>query len=300
MATTTKQSNQVYEAMTWFYGKRECRSTEFVDDVASSIAGEKFDLNVIDGDNEYVEKKYLVWLDDGIVSAPTPAADQTLLAITYAPNDTKEAIAALYVTALSAVEVLAVDNGLGVVQVENAFLGEVTVEDYSAATSLTKVVLQLGSGGELGAVVSGGASLTAEQNLGEITRDDQGSIIQDLISLGATYSIEMSLAEMTTENWKRLIGQVFGDADGDNVGFGTSKLYQSAFDFSGQLVGHPKRLGFDDRSNDVCIWKTPANMSDITYTGQDAQGASFAFQALPDSNKPEKFNIFYRGDHSLL
>lgn len=299
MATTTKQSNQVYEAMTWFYGKRECRSTEFVDDTAGSLSAFYFDLNVIDGDNEYAEKQYYVWMDNGSSTDPA-VAGKTGIPVVYTDGDTKEAIAALYVTALASVEVLAVDNGAGVVQVENGFLSEVTVEDYTNAATFVLAVLQLGSGGELGAVVSGGASFTTEQNLGEITRDDQGSIIQDLISLGASYSIEMSLAEMTTENWKRLIGQVFGDFDGENVGFGTSKVYQSAFSFSGQLCGHPKRLAFSDRSNDVCIWKSPANMSDLSFSGQEVQAASFAFQALPDTNKPEKFNIFYRGDHSLL
>ena len=52
MATQAKRSNQVLEAMTWYYGKRHCRSTTFVDDVAGSLNGEYFDLNLTDRDWE--------------------------------------------------------------------------------------------------------------------------------------------------------------------------------------------------------------------------------------------------------
>jgi hypothetical protein len=227
MATTAQQSNQVLEAMVWYYGKRHCRSTTFVDDVASSLAGEKWDLNVIDED--YAEKKYLVWLDDSIVADPTPAAGQTLLPIVYSPGDTKETIAGLFVTALASIDVLASDEGAGVVQIENKFLGAITDEDYTNAPSLTETVLILGKGGELGAVAAGGATFSSEQSVETITRDDEGEIPQDLISKGASYTIDMTLAEMTTANWQRLVGQSYGDehtSGADNfVGYGTDKLY---------------------------------------------------------------------------
>ena len=41
-------------------------------------------------------------------------------------------------------------------------------------------------------------------------------------------------------------------------------------------------------------------MSDITYTGQEAQSASFNFTGLPDNSKPAAISIFARGDHSLV
>ena len=302
MACTAQRSNQVLEAMVWYYGKRECRTVTFVDDVAGSLTDEYFDLNVID--ENYLEKQYYVLLS-GTTPAVDPApAGKTKIEVSYTDGDTKETLAGLLVTALAAAEVNAADLGLGVVQMTNAFLGEITAEVYTNAPSLTLTAGITGSGGELGAVASGGATFSAEQSLETIMRDDEGEIAQDLISKGATYSIEMTLAEMTTANWKRLIGQAYGDIETVNaeelVGYGTDKLYQSAFDFSGQLVGHPKRLLLSDRSADVVLWMTPASMSDINYTGQEAQGASFSFTGLPDRTKPSAINIFARGDHSLL
>jgi len=301
MGTVAKQSNQVLEAMTWYYGKRNCRSITFVNDVAGSLENEYFDLNVID--ENYTEKQYYIWLDSGTGVDPL-IAGKTGLQLIYTANDTKETLAGLLVTILGSVSVLPVDLGAGSVQIENKFLGVITSEVATNAPSLVAAVLSIGKGGELGAVASGGATFTSEQSVVTITRDDEGDIAQDLISKGATYTIEMTLAEMTTENWKRLIGQSYGDeftsGVNDFVGYGTDKLYKSAFSFAGQLVGHPKRLLNSDRSSDVVLWLTPASMSDITYTGQDAQGASFSFTGLPDRNKPAKINIFARGDHSLL
>jgi len=301
MATTAQQSNQVLEAMVWYYGKRHCRSMTFVDDVALSLEDEYFDLNVID--ENYSESQYYVWLDGGTGTDPA-IAGKTGLALVYTSGDTKETLAGLYVTLLASIDVLPVDLGVGAVQVENKFLGLVTTEVFTNAPSLTGAILIAGLGGELGAVASGGATFASEQSVETITRDDEGEIPQDLISKGASYTIEMTLAEMTTANWKRLVGQSYGDehteGSDDFVGYGTDKLYKSAFDFAGQLVGHPKRLANSVRTDDVCMWLTPANMSDITYTGQEAQGASFSFTGLPDRNKPAKINIFARGDHSLL
>ena len=301
MATTASQSKQTLEAMKYFFGKRQCRSTQFVADSSGSLAAEYFDLNVID--ENYVEKQYYVWFDNG--SSVDPAvANKTGLQLTYANDATAVVIAGLYIALLATVEVLAIDSLNGLVQVENAFLGSVTVEDYTNAPSEVLAVLRVGTGGELGAVQSGGATLTTEQDLETITKDSQGSIVQDLIQKGETIALDMSLVEMDSGNWKSLIGEGYGDVETvggkDLVGFGTSKLYKSSFDFAGQLVGHPTRLALSDRSADICLFLTPPQMSDITYTGQEAQSASFNFTGLPDNSKPAAISIFARGDHSLV
>jgi len=117
----TEQSSQVLEAMTWYFGGRECRNVTFVDDVAGSLAGEYWDVNVID--ENYAEKKYLVWLDNGVASAPTPAADQTLVGISYSNDDDAATIATAFKTDMEAagVEVL-IEVTAGVAEYQNKFL----------------------------------------------------------------------------------------------------------------------------------------------------------------------------------
>jgi hypothetical protein len=301
MATTASQSKQVLEAMKYFFGKRQCRSTLFVADVGGSLAAEHFELNVID--ENYAEKQYYVWFDNGSSTDPS-IVGKTGLQLTYTDGDSAVTIAGLYIALLATVEVLAVDSLNGLVQVENKFLGVVSVESYTNASSETLVVLRLGTGGELGAIQSGGATLTTEQDLETITKDSQGSIVQDLIQKGQTIALDMSLVEMDAGNWKSLIGEGYGDIEvvgsDEILGFGVSKLYKSSFDFAGQLVGHPTRLALSDRSADICLFLTPPQMSDITYSGQEAQSASFNFMGLPDNSKPASVRIFARGDHSLV
>ena len=302
MAATSNQSNQVLEAMVWYYGKRQCRRITFVGDTSGSLAAVYWDLNTINED--YSEEQYYIWLDDGSTSVDPMLAGKTGIQVVYSQNDDAATIAGLVEAALAANDVVVTNQGNGVLQIENKFLGAITVEDTADAVVFTFEILSLGKGGELGALAAGGATLSTEQSLETITRDDEGEIPQDLISKGASYTIEMTIAEMTSDNWLRLVGESYGDThtegSDDFVGYGTDKLYQSAFGFAGQLVGHPKRLPNTDRSADVCMWLTPSNMTSINYTGQEAQGASFSFTGLPDRNKPASINIFARGDHSLL
>lgn len=301
MAATTQASQQVLEAMQWYYGKRECRTVLFVDDSSGSVAGEAFDVNYIS--EEYEEVKLLCWMDNSVASAPTPDADQTLVAISYSNDDDAATIATAFETALASYPIIISKSG-GLVQYENAFLGLITAEDQSAASSFTFTQLQAGTGGSLGAIAVGGFSMTTEQSLEDILRDDEGDVIQDQIIKGAAVSGEMGMAEMTTERWESLVGDGYGEThtegSDDLTGFGTSKLYESSFSYAGQLVGHPKRLAFSDRSADICIWKTVGNMNDINYSGSEVQIGNFSFQALPDRNKPDAINLFARGDHSLL
>lgn len=303
MATTTNASNQVLEAMVWRYGRRECRSVTFVDDVASSLEDEYFELNLVDED--YQPDLYYVWLDAGTGTDPA-LSGRTGIQVVYTPNDTKETLATLTAAAIAVATApcKTEDLGDGELQMENIFLSSVAVEDYSNAPSLTKNVLQLGTGGAQLICAQGGATFTTEQSLEDILRDDEGDIIQDQIIKGQAVSGELQVAEMTTANFELLVATGFGAAhtegSDDLQGYGTSKVYQSSFTYASQLVGHPKRLPSSDRSADVCIWKAVANMSDVNYDGSAVQVGSFTFQALPDRNKPSAINIWARGDHSKL
>jgi len=299
----TESSSQVLEAMNWYFGGRECRMVTFVDDVASSLAGQEWEVNVIDAN--YEEKKYLVYLDDGIVSAPTPAAGQTLVAINYSPDDTAEDIALAFEADMDAagVEVMIELDGASA-EYQNKFLGNITAEVLTNAALLTFASEAVGFGGSIGAVAQGGAELSTEQSFTEVTSDTTGSLILDKIFSGGNASITLTLAEMTTERWKDLVGNTFGSIVTVNatelVGFGDDKLYKSAFTFAGQLVGHPIRLPNSDRSADIIIPKTVPELASVNYSGQDIQGAEFTFSALRDTSKPAGARLFARGDHSLI
>lgn len=308
MTVSVQQTQQVLEAMDWYFGGRECRSIQFVDDVAGSLAGEYWDVNVIEAD--YSERKYVFWLQDDMTSgtAPVVDADQTLVQVDYVQGDNAGAVATAFAGAITGAVALdavlsIVSQSTGVVVYENRFLGAVTAEDNSGAPSFTFEILAAGFGGNIGAVAQGGATVSTEQSLEDIVSDQTGDIILDQIIKGAAVSAEMTIAEMTTANWENLVGKGSGDIEAlssDLIGYGTSKLYQSSFANAGQLVGHPIRLPLTDRSADICIFKTMPQMNSINYSGSEVQGGEFAFTALRDQSKPESISLFARGDHSLV
>jgi hypothetical protein len=294
--------------MDYRFGNSQCRSVQFVDDVAGSIAGENWELNVIDGEQidpltqEWVEVKYVPWLDNGVAAAPVVAADQTLLPIPLTNNDTAETIALAYETALAALPVKVLVTG-DLVEVQNHFLGAITVEDNSGAPSLTFAIGKVGNGGYLGQVAQGGATLAIEETNIDLVSDNTGAVILDQIGIGVTNTLTMTLVEMTTQRWEDLVGNVSGDIveSGPDkiIGWGTSKLYQSKFALGGRLVGHPVRLPLTDRSADISMFTAPT-LSSITFSGQEAQGAEVEFVALENRGVSNKVSLARRGDYTLL
>jgi hypothetical protein len=295
--TTTQRTEQVLEAMDWYFGARQCRSITFADDTAGDQEDLYFDLNGID--ENYAEKQYYLWLDAGTGTDPL-VTGKTGIQVVYTSGDDAATIAGLAQAAIDALPEFSAEATAGVVEVENKFLGEITAEDYSNAGTIAGVVNKAGFGSRLGAIASGGGSVSTEQSLEDILSDQTGDIILDQIIKGSSVSCDLTLVEMNTAKWESLIGEGFGDKEGTSTGYGTSKLYKSSFDFAGMLVGHPIRLGLDDRSADIVIWKTTPNMNSISYSGGEVQSAEFSFVALRDSTKPSTVDLFARGDHSLL
>ena len=300
---STKRSEQVLEALNLYYGFRHCRTFTFSDDSSGSVSGQYFDLNIID--ENYEEVQYYVLLQGTTpVTDPAPAG-KTKIEVTFADNDTGADIAALFVAELAALNVQTALVGAAA-QIENSFIGIVQEESMSNAASVSLEVLRVGSGGFLGAIAQGGGTLSAETTTVDITSDQTGGIILDQIIQGSAISFEVNLVEMTRERWKFLIGQGYGDVEVLNpsldelIGYGTSKLYRSSFDFAGQLVGHPIRLPLSDRSADICIWQASANLGSINFSGQDVQAGAFTFTALQAKSKPAKVDLFALGDHSQL
>ena len=295
--TTTQRTEQVLEAMDWYFGARQCRSTAFADDTDGDQEDLYFDLNEISED--YSEKQFYVWLDSGTGTDPA-VADKTGIQVIYTPGDDATTIAGLFKTAVELAGEFNVTVSAGVAEIENKYLGEISLEDYTSAGTIASVVNTAGFGGQLGAIASGGGSISTEQSLEDILSDQTGDIILDQIIKGSSVSCDLTLVEMNTVKWESLIGEGYGAKEGTSVGYGTSKLYTSSFDYAGMLVGHPIRLELTDRSADVVIWKTTPNMNSINYSGGEVQSAEFSFVALKDSTKPSTVDLFARGDHSLL
>jgi hypothetical protein len=295
--TTTKKTEQVLEAMSWYFGARQCRSITLQDDTAGDQEDLYFDLNGID--ESYSEKQYYVWLDAGTGVDPM-VAGKTGVQVVYTSGDSASIISGLVSAAIDSLPEFSSEASGAVAEVENKFLGEISVEDYSNAGSISGVVNRIGFGGLLGAIAQGGGTINTAQELEDIKSDSTGEIILDQIIKGASVNIDLTLLEMNTERWEALIGEGYGATEGASVGYGTSKLYNSSFSFAAQLSGHPVRLPLSDRSADVTMWKTAPNMNSISYSGSEVQAAEFSFVALKDSTKPSTIDLFTRGDHSLF
>ena len=298
----TRSTEQELEAMNWYFGGEHCRSIQFLDDSTGDQAGKSFDLNIVE--EEYSEVKYLLWLSDGVASAPTPGANQTLIEVSYSQDDDAETIAQAVETALAGKLVTMETDGAGKLEILNQYIGSVSDEDYTNATGIVMEVGKAGFGGSLGQLQQGGSSLGIEETVVQLLSDQDGSTVLDEIITGITATISMPLVEMTTQRWEDLIANGSGgkvESGNDKfIGYGTDKVYQSKFAVaSGALIGHPIRKPFSDRSADIKMMKTAPKMTEITYSGQEAQVASFEFVSYKNPRVDSKVNLVGRGDWTL-
>lgn len=295
LCSNAKSTEQRLEAMKWYFGKRHCRKIAF--SVTDSDNGKSFPLNVISHD--YVEKKYLVFLDDGIASAPTPGAGVTLITVSVTAGDSAAVKAAAVQTALEAEPVEArTELDGGSLEIQNWFVGKISTE--TMPVGLTATVEDLGFGGYIGQ--TGESELTTTVDVVQLLDDAQGTVVQDEIITGYGAEISVPLKEMTTQRWKDLIGEVTGNNitldTAEITGWGTKKLYQSMFNYSGRLVGHPVRKESNDIVEDIVMLNTAPKMESINFSGANIQEASFMFTSYKDANAAEEINLLARGDHS--
>lgn len=307
LCKSTDESKQLLDARKLYLGRRQCRKITFVDDVTGSLNSQYFDLNVITED--YEEKKYYVLLDNGSAVDPAPTG-KTKLTLSFTNDDSASVIALAFQALIDGlpesenVRSLIEAETPATVEYQNGFLGLITVEDFSNAASFTASVEEEGTGGFLGALAEGGSTLTTEIETIDVTADDQGGILLDKIIRSLTGSISAPLVEMTSDNWKSIVGQgagsIFTSGSDEFVGYGSAQVYQSAFNKSSQLVAHPVRLANSDRSEDITIWKTMPILSDINFSGSEIQTANITFDGLRDSTKPAAIDLWARGDHSKI
>ena len=297
LCSSSRATEQRLEAMKWYFGKRHCRSITFIDDVAGNQDGKYFDLNTFD--YNYVQKRYVVLLSDGTTTTAPLAADQTLITVSFTTGDSAEDIASAFALEIAALN-FRTDVVGEVVEVQNFFVGKVTIEVNTSATGLTFAIGALGFGGYIGQ--TGESELTTTVEVVQLVDDSQGTVIQDEIITGYGAEISIPLREMSTQRWQDLVGSVTGNnltIDSEEItGWGTKKLYQSMFNYSGRLVGHPVRNDELVVSEDITMLNTAPKLESINFSGSSVQEASFMFTSYKDANAPEEINLLARGDHT--
>lgn len=286
------------EAVNVYWGVEKCQKVTFVDDVAGSLSGEYWDINLVGNDLE-TETQYYVLMDNGSAVDPAPAG-KTKITVSYTDGDDAATLAGLFVTALSGLDVNPTASGAEVTY-ENKYIGKTTTEVYTNAPSFTFEELRAGKGGSLGATAQGGTTLNMEAQSVDLVSDQTGGIVLGQIYTGSAASVEMSLIEMTKERWEAVVGGVTGDVHTPSggtrlVGYGESRLYQNLFDLGGKLILHPIRLPNTDRTEDVVFWRSAPLPSSIAYSGQDISGMEISFVAYNDKSKPSEISLFAQGD----
>lgn len=289
-----------YDAVRIAWGRENCESVQFPDDVAGSLSAQYWVVNVIASDYETITAHYF-WLNNGSSVDPmVPGA--TGHAIAYTDGDAGSVIAAAAQVQIDAVADLKGAVSGDTVTYENAFIGKVEEGDKSNASLLTFVQLQESIGGDLGATLEG-IELAPAVTTGNLISNQTGNYILGQVLQGAEVSLTASLAELTQERWETVVGGVVGDtftpvAGTPLTGYGESKLFQNLFDLGGKLILHPIRLADNDRSEDVIFWRSAPLPETLNYDGLSQQGLAVSFVAYLDRSKPKEINIFARGDWS--
>lgn len=294
----TEKLDLGYEAASVAWGRENCVSVEFPATVTTLMAGEYFDINAM-GSDYSTETQYYAWLSDGVAADPA-IAGKTGIAISFTDGDSGSDVAIVAQAALDAIANLNASVSGSVVTYENAFIGKISEEVRSNASSLTFVELQSSIGGDLGATLEG-IELSISSTVGTLASNQTASYTLGEVVQGAEVSMSMSLAEMTSARWETIVGGVTGDVFTPSggtrlVGMGESKLFQNLFDLGGKLILHPLSKESSDRSEDVIFWRSSPKPESINYDGLNQQGMSVSFVAYLDRSKPKAINIFAQGD----
>jgi hypothetical protein len=301
MACAIKKEQTIkLEAAQVYWGKEQCRVITLVDDVAGSLSGQWFELDVLNA--EGAEAQYYVLFDNGSAVDPAPAG-KTKIEVLYTNNDTAETLAGLLNTELSAITNLESEIVEDVnVHYRNLWIGLVE-ESITGADEFTFEIAP-GIGGFLGRT-SEGIEITIETQSTEITSNQTGEIILDEIGQGQSANCSASFIELSRERLEAIIAGAVGGTHtpvgGTKlIGGGSSKLFQSLKELGGKLILHPQRLPLTDRSEDFIFWKSAPKPESINYSGTDVQALAVTFNAYLDDSKPSAINLFAIGDWTQL
>jgi hypothetical protein len=294
MALCQETASIKLEAVKAFWGVKHCRTITTVADVAGSLDGTYFDLNVIDPVAFTEVEGYVYFNTDPVIAGKTGYAAST------SNDDDAATVAAAIAAALSSVDVNVEVSGSSV-EVQNKYFGGVTAELDSGASGFSFEVGREGIGGELGKTAQGGSTLTLETSGVELKSDQTAEIVIGESFTGSSATIDMPLIELDKEKLELILGQVTGDiltpGGGTSlVGYGESRLYQLLNALGGTLILHPIRLPDTDKSADVIVHKSAPLPQDINFSGSDIQTLNVTFKAYLDSSVNSKINLFAIGD----
>lgn len=294
MALCQETASIKLEAVKAFWGTKHCRTIETVADVAGSLDGTYFDLNITSSLDFSEVQGYVYFNTDPVI------AGKTAYAATVASDATAEEVASAIESALSSVNVNVEVTGSSV-EIQNKYLGSISAETDSGSTGFTFAVGREGVGGELGKTAQGGTTVSLETTGVELKSDQTGELVIGESFTGSTVTVDAPLIELDKAKLELVIGQVTGDvhtpaAGTSLVGYGQSRLYSLLNSLGGTLILHPIRLPDSDKSSDVIVHKCAPLPQDLNFSGSDIQTLNVQFKAYLDSNVNEKINLFAIGD----
>lgn len=308
MSIIKKQTTEVkLEPVKILWGTEQCRN--FQVNGANPYDALYFEINLIQED--YTELKGYFWLDTGSSVDPAPAGLTEIGSAVVADLDTDEQNAAAIQAALDLStyadlmisEVDPIDATL--VRVQNSILGAVSNE--TAGTSGFIYSLEVEAlGGDLGKTEAGGVALNLETSTAELKADQTAELLLGEINQGNLTTIEMTLAEITPERLKTVLGSVVGDivdmgVDGEYIGLGTSKLFQELSSLGGRMVLHPLRItDLTDRSQDWSFHLTAPMPNSLNFSGTEQQGLEMTFKPYVDESQDSRASVGGFGDWLAL
>jgi len=282
------------EAATARWGRTQCRTITAIADVADSLDGTYFDLNLIG--YEFAEDLYYVHFGTDPV-----IAGKTAIPVTINTGDSALAVAAAIKTGVDAANLPCFVTVTGAeIEIVNQVQGVITVETDSGSTGFVFTVGVVGLSVDLGAT-SGPLELALASESVPINSNQTGSLVGSEIFTGSSAEISMSLIEVTKERFDVLVGEVTGDSvtpvAGTKVtGFGESRVFQALDTLGGQLILHPVRLPVSDKSSDVVFHKSAPKVASLNFDGTAPQELGVSFTAYLDSSFNTAINLFLKGD----
>ena len=305
MSTSSSTKDFRLEAARVIFGASHCRSLLFADDSSSDTNDEYIALNYFKALNDQLaEEKAYIWFNVGAAGVdPAPAGFDYGIEVAYAADATGAERVTAVIAALDA-EFLANGRPLcfykvdsdsdATILIDNAYPSEISAEVNSGTAKVTATILRVGKGGDLGPTKEA-IEVSSETTVFEVKSNQTSELILDRIIQGTNLNLEAGFLDVSQENKEAIIGLGVGDivVSGSNniVGLGESKLFQNATEIGGRLILHPIRLDLSDRSADVVIWNSLAQLSGINYDGTDTQAISASFGANLDSGVKTEINL---------
>lgn len=148
----------------------------------------------------------------------------------------------------------------------------------------------------------GGVDFRLERDLTELTVDEYGTAALELALSGDNLMIVVRLAEITTKNLSIAMPEGLyaqGTNNDAKIGIGRSTGYllaQTAL----QLRLHPRNKGFNERNDDIYIWKAVSSEPvEMDYRVDEQRVLEITFRALVDESQPDGQKLGRIGDATI-